>query len=96
MRGYGGADKGAVREQPAARALSRRWGIEEAIERMARVLEWGVEDLCCRGGGIERGIVMECLHRYTQVSQKEIGSLKWGYMPSGVGGDERLAEGLWL
>ena len=67
-----------VREQPAARALARRWDAEELIEKAARVFGRKTEELCRRGGGIERAIVMECLHRYGQVSQGEIGKRMGG------------------
>jgi hypothetical protein len=63
----------AVREQPAVRALAKRWSSKELIERVAKVLGRKAAELCDRGGGIERAILMECLHRYGQVSQGEIG-----------------------
>ncbi len=73
IRGYLAGDSDKAREQPAVRALSKRWEAAEVIERVAKVLGKGVKELCARGGGIERAIVMECLHRYAQESQAEIG-----------------------
>ena len=40
---------------------------------MAGVLGKDSKKLCGRGGGLERAILMECLHRYGQESQGEIG-----------------------
>ncbi len=37
-----------------------------------------VAELCRRGGGLERALVMECLYRYTGASQRTIGQKMGG------------------
>lgn len=68
----------SVREQPSRRALARRWSAEEVIQRVGRELGRKGEELCCRGGGMERAVLMECLHRYAQESQAVIGKRMGG------------------
>lgn len=78
MRGRLEEDRASVREQPSRRALLKRWDAEELIRRVARVVEKPIADLCARGGGVERAIVMECLHRHAQMSQRKIGERMGG------------------
>jgi hypothetical protein len=78
IRGRLGRAGRANREQPAVRALRQRWTPEAIIEIVARVVGRAVRDLCDRGGGWERAILMECLHRYAQVRQVEIGQRMGG------------------
>ncbi len=40
---------------------------------VARALGANLKALCGRGGGWDRAILMECLHRYAHLSQVEIG-----------------------
>jgi hypothetical protein len=61
------------REQPAVRALARRWTPEAVLARVARAVGSDVGTLCQRGGGWDRAIAMECLHRYAHESQAAIG-----------------------
>lgn len=62
-----------AREQPAVRVMWKHWDAEKLIKRVADVLGREVQDLCRRGGGLDRAIVMECLHRHVRKSQREIG-----------------------
>ncbi len=68
-----GSTKGEAREQPARRALSKPWKVDALLRVVAGVLGKEVKELCRRGGGLERAMVMECLHRYSGASQVEIG-----------------------
>ncbi len=61
------------REQPALRALARRWAPEAVLARVAGVVGKPVRTLGERGGGWPRAIAMECLHRYAHESQAAIG-----------------------
>jgi hypothetical protein len=65
--------RGTVREQPARRVLFKAWEVDALLRVVARVLRREVRELCSRGGGLERAMVMECLYRYTPASQVEIG-----------------------
>jgi REP element-mobilizing transposase RayT len=67
-----------VREQPARRALAQPWEMDALIARVARELGKGVQEICARGGGLERAMVMECLYRYTAASQAAIGQQMGG------------------
>jgi REP element-mobilizing transposase RayT len=67
------ATRGAVREQPARRVLFKAWEVDALLGVVARVLGKEVRELCSRGGGLERAMVMECLYRYTPARQGEIG-----------------------
>jgi hypothetical protein len=73
MRKRLGSMKVAEREQPARRALAKPWEVNALLRVMAGVLGKKVRELCGRGGGMERAMVMECLHRYSLASQVEIG-----------------------
>lgn len=66
------------RERPSRRALSKHWRAESLIRRVAQVMGRSEEELLRRGGGMERAILMECLHRYSQESQMEIGKRMGG------------------
>jgi len=53
--------------------LFKAWEVDALLRVVARVLGKEVRELCSRGGGLERAMVMECLYRYTPASQVEIG-----------------------
>ena len=67
-----------VREQPARRALTQPWEMDALITRVARELGKEAQEVCGRGGGLERAMVMECLYRYTAASQAAIGQRMGG------------------
>jgi hypothetical protein len=72
------AGRAAEREQPARRALAQAWDLDAAVEALAEELGCEVAELCRRGGGLERALVMECLYRYTGASQRTIGQKMGG------------------
>ena len=73
MRRQVKAARGQARELPSMKVWSVRWDAEALIRQVAGVLGKKVKDLCSRGGGLERAIMMECLHRYAHESQRAIG-----------------------
>lgn len=73
IRGRLGRAGRRSREQPAVRGLSKRWEPEALLHFVARALGADRKALCARGGGWERAILMECLHRYARLSQVKIG-----------------------
>lgn len=80
-----GPTEKSLREQPAARALGRRYAPEELIERYCIVAGEKRESLCRKGRqSVGRAILMELLYRYSCVTQREIGKLMGGIDYSAV------------
>ena len=78
LRPQAQAGRAAEREQPARRALAQAWDLDAAVEALADELGREVAELCRRGGGLDRALVMECLYRYTGASQRTIGQKMGG------------------
>ena len=77
--------EGSARERPSLRALRRAYKPEELIDLFCSVTGKEKEGICRRGkGGIERSMLMELLHRYSGISQVEIGKLVGGIDYSAV------------
>jgi REP-associated tyrosine transposase len=65
------------RERPAIRALNRMTP-ERVIHQVCRALGWKKEALRERGGGWKRALVMDCLYRYSGLTQRDIGERMGG------------------
>jgi hypothetical protein len=73
-------DKGVKgRERPSVPAMARRANPEHVIDEAARILGIPADGLLAKGAmTVERGLVMEALHRYCGLTQPEIGRLLGG------------------
>lgn len=68
---------GRNREQPSLRAI-HRISPERVIREVCRILYLDEEAISHRGGGWQRSFLMECLYRYSGLTQKEIGERMGG------------------
>jgi hypothetical protein len=73
-------EKGSLREQPMYRGMvSEVIEPEVVISCVATILGIGMESIMVRSGnGLVRGIVAEMLHRYSALTQREIGGFLGG------------------
>ena len=69
--------KGRNREQPSLQAIHRILP-KHVILAVCRILHLQEESVCRRGGGWQRSFLMECLYRYSGLTQEEIGKRMGG------------------
>ena len=78
-----GISRRTDQERPSIRAI-HRMKPEEVIKRVSHGLGRSSQRLCARGGGWERAVLMDCLYRYSGLSQREIGERMGGIRYSRV------------